>query len=219
VPRLLSLVACVLLLSAVSCGGGGNEDTGAAAVSVVSPASGATVTSPVQVVLEAEGFAIEPAGDVAAGAGHFHLMVDTACVSAGEQIPSDEAHLHLADGTSETRLELAVGEHTLCLQAGDGRHSALDLTSETTFEVTARDGGTPTETGGDASEDETWEGTYDGDVVWDCGPAGMKRGTLDAVVKIVIAVSGDSGSGRLIGAIPGPATITLVFDLHCATGC
>ena len=32
-------------------------------------------------------------------------------------------------------LDLAPGEHTLCLQVGDGAHTALDLTSEITVNV------------------------------------------------------------------------------------
>ena len=34
-------------------------------------------------------------------------------------------HLHFGDGSIETELALTPGEHTLCLQAADGAHTAL----------------------------------------------------------------------------------------------
>ena len=243
-----------------------------AAVSIVSPEDGATVESTFPVTMEATGFTVEPAGEVVEGAGHFHLMVDADCVAAGEQIPADEAHVHLADGASETELTLAAGEHTLCLQAGDGQHAALDHTDEITVTVAGGGGETTTEADeGEAIED--WEGTYEGEVVWDCGAAGSHRGTLRADVVILtyeggradmealhtvtgscadtgsldtalfiagkrtatgfsfpstgwglpgrftLRVNGDRAEGRVSGEIPGPATMTIVFDLECTFGC
>ena len=90
-----------------------------------SPADGAEVASPVHVTLGAENFTIEPAGEVKTGAGHLHIMVDTACVAAGEIVPKDATHLHYGQGQLEADLELAPGPHTLCLQAADGAHTAL----------------------------------------------------------------------------------------------
>ena len=258
--------------------GGGEDDGGdpaapaAAAVSIASPEDGATVPATFPVTMEAEGLSIEAAGEVADGAGHFHLIVDAACLPAGEQIPADETHLHLADGASETELNLPVGEHTLCLQAGDGQHTALALTDDITITVDGGGGETTTQAEeGEAIED--WEGTYEGEVVWDCGAAGTHRGTLAADLLILtyydgsatmdalhtvtgscadtgslttelfvhgertasgfrfpatgwglpgsftLRVNGDTAEGRVSGAIPGPATMTIVFDLDCTVGC
>lgn len=92
----------------------------------VEPADGATVASPLKVVMAAENFIIEPASEVVTeGHGHLHIMVDTDCVAAGQGVPKDEAHLHFGKGELETELELAPGPHTLCLQAADGLHVAL----------------------------------------------------------------------------------------------
>ncbi|MCC7361675.1 MAG: DUF4399 domain-containing protein [Anaerolineales bacterium] len=91
----------------------------------ISPADGAEVSSPAHVTLGAENFTIEPAGEVKAGVGHLHIMLDTACVTAGEIIPKDATHLHYGQGQLEADLELAPGPHTLCLQAADGAHTAL----------------------------------------------------------------------------------------------
>lgn len=96
---------------------------------------GDTVSSPVAVTMEANGVEIEPAGDVRDGAGHFHVMVDADCVEPGETIVNDEQHLHFGDGRTETELDLAPGEHSLCLQVGDGAHTALPLTHRVTVVV------------------------------------------------------------------------------------
>lgn len=105
-------------------------------VEIVSPADGDTVTSPVTVAMEATGIEIEPAGEVSDGAGHFHLMVDVGCVTPGEVIPGDtEGYNHFGKGQTETELELEPGEHTICLQVGDGVHTALDVTHEITITV------------------------------------------------------------------------------------
>ena len=95
-------------------------------VSFVEPADGATVSSPVTVRLAAENFTIEPAGEVKPDAGHLHIMVDADCIAAGQVIPKDDTHLHYGQGQLEASLELAPGAHTLCLQAADGAHTALD---------------------------------------------------------------------------------------------
>lgn len=104
----------------------------AASVQITEPADGATVTSPVTVKMAATGFVIEPAGDgtVTEGHGHFHVMIDSGCVAVGEVVPSDATHVHFGKAQTEAPLELAPGEHTLCLQAGDGAHTALPLTDE-----------------------------------------------------------------------------------------
>ncbi len=90
-----------------------------------SPADGASVSSPVHVTLGAENFTVEAAGEVKAGAGHLHIMVDTACVAPGAIIPKDAQHVHYGQGQLEADLDLTPGTHTLCLQAADGVHTAL----------------------------------------------------------------------------------------------
>ncbi len=94
-------------------------------VSFQSPEDGATVSSPIPVIMQAENFIVEEAGEVHNGAGHLHIMIDTPCVTAGQVIPKDDNHWHFGDGSTEVDLELAAGTHTLCLQAADGTHVAL----------------------------------------------------------------------------------------------
>lgn len=127
--RFRVLVCTVMVLTLAACG------DGAGSVSFVEPDDGATVSSPVSVVMQADGITIEPAGEVIEDAGHFHVMIDVGCVTPGDEIPADDQHVHFGDASTETTLELTPGEHTLCLQAGDGLHTALDATDEITITV------------------------------------------------------------------------------------
>jgi hypothetical protein len=120
---LRSLLFIILLAGLAACSGRGNS---APTVRFSVPANNATVSSPVHVVMTAENFTIEPAGEVRAEAGHLHIMIDTPCLPAGDVIPNDETHRHFGDGSTEADLELSSGRHTLCLQAADGAHIALE---------------------------------------------------------------------------------------------
>lgn len=144
--RFAALLMTILLLT-IGCAGDDADDTGdngqttdtdEASVAFGEIEDGDEVTSPVPVSFEAEGFTVEPAdeGAINEGAGHMHVMVDVGCVEVGEVIPSDDQHVHFGDGSTSTELELEPGEHTLCLQAGDGAHTALDLTDEITVTAT-----------------------------------------------------------------------------------
>jgi hypothetical protein len=120
--KILALVLFCLVLAACSSGGGNDAEW---RVFFTNINDGDTVDSPVTVQWNAENFTIEPAGEVKAGAGHLHIIVDAACVAAGQIVPADDSHLHYGKAQTEAILELTPGEHTLCLQAADGVHTAL----------------------------------------------------------------------------------------------
>ncbi len=104
-------------------------------ISFAVPADGVELTSSsIQWEARADGVTIEEAGEVTAGAGHYHIMVDADPVTPGEIIPSDDAHIHYGTGQSDGVLELSAGEHTLHLQVADGEHRAMALTD--TIDVT-----------------------------------------------------------------------------------
>lgn len=194
VSRVVTGLAVLIL--AAACGG----SEGGGSVSIASPEHGATVQSPFEVAMHADGLTVEPAGEVREGAGHFHLMVDADCVAAGDRIPEDGMHRHLADGASAIELDLSPGEHKLCLQAGDGAHAALDLTDEITIRVAGAGSATETETAAEEGPEE-WKGTYRGTVTWDCGPLGTRRGTMEADFTIEVAEDRTA-------VLRGPHTVT-----------
>lgn len=131
------VLAVALALTGCSSNGDGTDDTAGGGVAFGGIADGDTVSSPVPVTFETTGdFQIIPAADGGGdGSGHMHVMVDTGCVAVGETIPDDDTHLHFGDGSTSTDLELEPGEHNLCLQAGDGEHTAMDVTDEITITV------------------------------------------------------------------------------------
>jgi hypothetical protein len=112
-----------------------------AAASFVSPSDGATVSSPMTVVLEAEGIQLTPAGIPAVGEGHLHVMVDIGCYQTGEFIPGpseqDEAagRFHLGDGSNSREIPLEPGTYELCVQLADGVHMAFGSTQTITVTV------------------------------------------------------------------------------------
>ena len=76
----------------------------------------------------AQGITIEEAGEVKDGAGHFHVIADAGCVDAGDAITKDADHVHFGKGQTSGTIYLEPGRHELCLQVGDGVHTALDIT-------------------------------------------------------------------------------------------
>lgn len=128
------LLLAVLFVSA--CSAGASDADGR--VRFVDLRDGAAVSSPLVVKMAADNFTVEPAGEVKAGHGHLHIVIDGDCIPAGQVVPKDDQHLHYGQGQVEATLELAPGPHTLCLQAADGAHVALsgaDLTQKISITV------------------------------------------------------------------------------------
>ena len=101
------------------------SQTAKARVYFVSPTDGATVDARFDVVMAAAGLIVEPSGKINPNAGHFHILVDTDFVEAGETIITDDQHLHFGKGQAVAKLELPPGEHVLRLQFANGAHIAL----------------------------------------------------------------------------------------------
>jgi len=97
-----------------------------AGVHFVEPLNGATVPPNFTVKMEATGLKVEPSGQIHAGAGHMHILVDTDFVPAGDVIINDAEHLHFGKGQLTTPITLTPGIHVLNLQFANGAHVALD---------------------------------------------------------------------------------------------
>ena len=83
---------------------------------------GAVVTSPVKVIMGSEGIKVQPAGEVVAGTGHHHIIINDSPSAYGTVVGADATHIHFGKGQEETELELAPGNYTLTLQFADGFH-------------------------------------------------------------------------------------------------
>jgi hypothetical protein len=104
-----------------------NPAPAGASVAILEPADGATVSSPVKVVLDIQGMTLAPAGDPTPDSGHHHLLVDTGLpADLGQPLPKDEQHIHLGQAQTETELNLGPGTHTLQAVLGDLNHVPHD---------------------------------------------------------------------------------------------
>ena len=96
-----------------------------AEVYIITPKSGATVSSPVTVRFGLKGMGIAPAGTKKDNTGHHHLLID------GSDLPPDNLPMgaqvkHFGAGQTEVSVELSPGEHTLQLILGDALHIQHD---------------------------------------------------------------------------------------------
>ena len=127
--RRINLIATVALLGVASCGDEGPTAT------LTSPSESAAVAGGVALAMTAEGVTIEPAGEVRGGYGHFHVIADAGCAEKGTGIAKDADHVHFGKGQTDGVIYLEPGQHELCLQVGDGAHTALDITDTVTVDV------------------------------------------------------------------------------------
>src|ERR1700744_4495815 len=76
-----------------------------AKVFIISPKSGAKVTSPVTIKFGHKGLDVAPAGDKPPNTGHFHLLIDQALpADLSVPLPADAHTLH--DGKAQTEATL-----------------------------------------------------------------------------------------------------------------
>jgi len=129
----LMLLGLALALAACSSGEYGGDEKG---VSFAAPYDGATVSSPVTVVMKVKGMYARPAGELIDGTGHHHLIIDGAFVPEGETVPKDATHKHFGKGQKEASIDLSPGEHTLTLQFADGQHGSYGEAMSRTIHIT-----------------------------------------------------------------------------------
>lgn len=95
-------------------------------VRIISPADGATVTSPVTVQFGLSGMGVAPAGVDQENTGHHHLIIDAPLPDMSLPVPADDNHKHFGKGQTEVSIELAPGTHTLQLLMGNYIHIPHD---------------------------------------------------------------------------------------------
>lgn len=109
-----------------------------AAVSFAEPTDGATVSSPFKVKFVVSGMAVKPAGDMTAGTGHHHLLINKEAIKEGDSIPFDDAHQHFGKGQTETELKLAPGKYKLTLQFANGAHQSYGPGASKSIQITVK---------------------------------------------------------------------------------
>ena len=98
-----------------------------AAVAIMQPANGVTLTGRVTVYLGLSGMGIAPAGVEWDNTGHHHLLIDMDEFSTyDEAIPFDDNHRHFGGGQTQVTLDLPAGERTLQLVLADWQHLPHD---------------------------------------------------------------------------------------------
>lgn len=105
----------------------------------IEPKDGAVVAREFDVLMGVKGMEVRPAGKLEENTGHFHLLIDTTPIEAGEVIPATAKHLHFGKGQTEITLKLAPGKHTLILQFGDGSHVSYGKKMRDTVTVTVKE--------------------------------------------------------------------------------
>ena len=83
---------------------------------------GDTLDSPFKVEMGVSGMRIKPAGQIEAGTGHHHILLNRPFMQYGDIIPMDVQHLHYGKGDTIVTLDLPAGQHQLTLQFANGIH-------------------------------------------------------------------------------------------------
>ena len=110
-----------------------------ASVHFIEPKDGATVSSPVRIVMGVEGMEIVPAGMRQDRSGHHHLLIDQGPIPFGTVIPKDEIHIHYGGAQTEAKVKLTPGKHLLTLQLADWGHRSFGDQLSTSVTVTVSD--------------------------------------------------------------------------------
>ena len=123
-----------------------------AKVAFVDLEDGASIEGPVtegkvkvHVKMAAENIQVKPAGQIEAGSGHHHLLIDTESTPKGVVVGKDDQHLHFGKGQTEADIELTPGEHALELQFADGIHRAYGPELSAKIKVTVVEAKAPSE--------------------------------------------------------------------------
>jgi len=96
---------------------------------------GDTLVSPFRVEMGVSGMRIKPAGQLEAGTGHHHILVDRSFMNYGDIIPMDTQHLHYGKGDTVVTLTLPSGLHKLTLQFANGMHMSYGEQFSSTINI------------------------------------------------------------------------------------
>ena len=133
--KLTIVLVCIAAALAAGCQ---TPSTPATQVRLLEPADGATVSTKFRVRFAVSGFEVRPAGEIVAGTGHHHLLIDTDAIPAGESIPFTPKHMHFGKGQTEADVELPPGSYRLTAQFANGAHQSYGPPLSSTIRVTVK---------------------------------------------------------------------------------
>ncbi len=96
---------------------------------------GDTVSSPVYVEFGIEGMEVEPAGNVNAGMGHHHIIINNSFIEMGGTVPADSVNIHYGGGQVSDSLDLNPGNYQLTMQFADGFHRSYGQQMSATISI------------------------------------------------------------------------------------
>ena len=103
---------------------------------------GQSVSSPVKIEFGVDKMTVAkkaPAGQIAEGIGHHHLLIDAEdSIPSGQVIPDDSTHKHYGGGQTDATITLAPGKHKLTLQFGDAIHRSYGSALAKTITVNVK---------------------------------------------------------------------------------
>jgi hypothetical protein len=109
----------ILALAFISC-----KQSPTSEVFFVEPKDGAELTSPFTVKFGVKNLLVEPAGEIKAGSGHHHLLINSDSTPSGESIPADQTHIHYGKAQTEAQISLEPGTYKLTMQFANGAHQS-----------------------------------------------------------------------------------------------
>jgi hypothetical protein len=109
----------ILALAFISC-----KQSQTSEVFFVEPKDGAELTSPFTVKFGVKNLLVEPAGEIKAGSGHHHLLINSDSTPSGESIPADQTHIHYGKAQTEAQISLEPGTYKLTMQFANGAHQS-----------------------------------------------------------------------------------------------
>ena len=109
----------ILALAFISC-----KQSPTSEVFFVEPKDGAELASPFTVKFGIKNLLVEPAGEIKAGSGHHHLLINSDSTPSGESIPADQTHIHYGKAQTEAQISLEPGTYKLTMQFANGAHQS-----------------------------------------------------------------------------------------------
>lgn len=134
----LTIAAALAACASAPAINGNSPPSGPQGVYFIEPIDGSTVTSPVKVRFGLKGMTVKPAGELVAGTGHHHLLINTSGPKEGDVIPADDKHRHFGKGQTETEITLPPGDYTLKMQFADGMHQSYGDVMSASVRITVK---------------------------------------------------------------------------------